>query len=30
LFLKRSHVIEQFWGDTRQQRRQMLAAPFPD
>jgi alkylation response protein AidB-like acyl-CoA dehydrogenase len=30
LFIKRSHVIEQFWGDTRQQRRQMLAAPFPD
>ena len=29
-FMKRAHVIEQLWGDTRQQRRQMLAAAFPD
>jgi alkylation response protein AidB-like acyl-CoA dehydrogenase len=29
-FLKRAHLIEQLWGDTRQQRRQMLAAAFPD
>jgi alkylation response protein AidB-like acyl-CoA dehydrogenase len=28
-FLKRAHVIEQLWGDTRQQRRRMLAAAFP-
>ena len=30
LFIKRAHVLEQLWGDTRQQRRLMLAAPFPD
>ena len=30
LFIKRAHVLEQLWGDTRQQRRMMLAAPFPD
>jgi alkylation response protein AidB-like acyl-CoA dehydrogenase len=30
LFVKRAHVLEQLWGDTRQQRRLMLAAPFPD
>jgi alkylation response protein AidB-like acyl-CoA dehydrogenase len=29
-FIKRAHLIEQLWGDTRQQRRQMLAATFPD
>jgi alkylation response protein AidB-like acyl-CoA dehydrogenase len=28
--IKRAHLIEQLWGDTRQQRRQMLAAEFPD
>jgi alkylation response protein AidB-like acyl-CoA dehydrogenase len=30
LFIKRAHVLEQLWGDTRQQRRLMLAADFPD
>jgi alkylation response protein AidB-like acyl-CoA dehydrogenase len=30
LFIKRAHVLEQLWGDTRQQRRLMLAAAFPD
>lgn len=29
-YLKRAHLIEQLWGDTRQQRRRMLAAAFPD
>jgi hypothetical protein len=29
-FLKRAHLIEQLWGDTRHQRRRMLAAAFPD
>jgi alkylation response protein AidB-like acyl-CoA dehydrogenase len=29
-FIKRSHLIEQLWGDTRQHRRQMLTAAFPD
>jgi alkylation response protein AidB-like acyl-CoA dehydrogenase len=29
-FIKRAHVIEHLWGDTREQRRQMLAAAFPD
>jgi alkylation response protein AidB-like acyl-CoA dehydrogenase len=30
LYIKRAHVLEQLWGDTRQQRRLMLAADFPD
>ena len=30
LFIKRAHVLEQLWGNTRQQRRLMLAADFPD
>ena len=30
LFIKRAHVLEQLWGDTRQQRRLMLAADFPN
>ena len=30
LYIKRAHVLEQLWGDTRQQRRLMLAAEFPD
>ena len=29
LFIKRAHVLEQLWGNTRQQRRQMLAAEMP-
>jgi alkylation response protein AidB-like acyl-CoA dehydrogenase len=29
-FLKRAHLIEQLWGDTRHQRGRMLAAAFPD
>jgi alkylation response protein AidB-like acyl-CoA dehydrogenase len=30
LFIKRAHLLEQLWGDSRQQRRLMLAAAFPD
>jgi alkylation response protein AidB-like acyl-CoA dehydrogenase len=30
LFIKRAHVLEQLWGNTRQQRRQMLAAEMPE
>jgi alkylation response protein AidB-like acyl-CoA dehydrogenase len=29
LFLKRAHVMDQLWGDTRAQRERMLRAPFP-
>ena len=29
LFLKRAHLIEQLWGDSRHQRSRMLAASFP-
>jgi hypothetical protein len=29
-YLKRAHLVEQLWGDTRHQRRRMLAATFPD
>ena len=29
-YLKRAHLIEQLWGDSRQQRQRMLAAAFPD
>ena len=30
LYLKRAHLMEQLWGDTRQLRERMLAADFPD
>jgi len=30
VYLKRAHVVEQLWGDTRQLRERMLAADFPD
>jgi alkylation response protein AidB-like acyl-CoA dehydrogenase len=30
VYLKRAHVVEQLWGDTRQLRERMLAANFPD
>jgi alkylation response protein AidB-like acyl-CoA dehydrogenase len=30
LFIKRAHVLEQLWGNTRQQRRQMLAVEMPE
>jgi alkylation response protein AidB-like acyl-CoA dehydrogenase len=30
LFIKRAHVLEQLWGNTRQQRRRMLAAELPE
>lgn len=30
VYLKRAHVIEQLWGDTREQRRHMLAATLPE
>jgi alkylation response protein AidB-like acyl-CoA dehydrogenase len=29
-FLKRAHLVEQLWGDSRHQRHRMLAAAFPD
>jgi alkylation response protein AidB-like acyl-CoA dehydrogenase len=29
-YLKRAHLIEQLWGDSRHQRQRMLAAAFPD
>ncbi len=29
-FLKRAHLIEQLWGDTRTLRRRMLTSEFPD
>jgi len=29
VYLKRAHVIEQLWGDTRAQRERMLDVPFP-
>jgi alkylation response protein AidB-like acyl-CoA dehydrogenase len=29
VFLKRAHVVEQLWGDTRTQRQRMLDATFP-
>jgi alkylation response protein AidB-like acyl-CoA dehydrogenase len=28
LYLKRAHVMDQLWGDTRVQRERMLHAPF--
>lgn len=30
LFIKRAHLLEQLWGDSRQQRRLMLSAAFPE